>query len=153
VHELKTWLNELIIEKERELGAARGGAARRPGLRSAPPARGFAMTVIWQNGQIRKGIYLCNRPQRSIGVKNGVFWDVSPCGSCITDVSEVRRLLVTASVVRSSPILVTLIKEVLSSSERSVLIRTTWRNIPEDAILHSHRSENLNSYIVCRCVS
>jgi hypothetical protein len=57
-----------------------------------------------------------------------------------------RRLLVTASVFPSSPILVTLMMEALSSSETSVLARATRRDFPEDTIHHSHRRENLKSY-------
>jgi hypothetical protein len=58
-----------------------------------------------------------------------------------------RRLLVTVKVVPSSPILVTLM-EALCSSEMSVLTRATRRTIPEYDILHSHRHENLKTYML-----
>jgi hypothetical protein len=37
--------------------------------------------------------------------------------------------------------------EAIRSSETSVHTRFTQRHIPEDRILHSHRRENLKSYI------
>jgi hypothetical protein len=76
-----------------------------------------------------------------VTMKNGVFWDVTPCGSCKNRrfggtsrlhhhfLRSVLRLLVTANVVPSSPILVTLMMEALSSSKTYVLTSATLRGL------------------------
>jgi hypothetical protein len=97
-------------------------------------------------------IFVCNQEFLTFSLftyqflKNVMFLDVTPCGSC-KNRRFVGRLLVAASFVPSSPILVNLMMEALLSSETSVLARVTQRKIPEDSILHSYRRQSLRSYV------
>jgi hypothetical protein len=58
----------------------------------------------------------------------------------------VLQLLVTAIVVPSSFILVTLMMEAIRSSETWAFTRAKWRHNTEDGILHSHHRENFKYY-------
>jgi hypothetical protein len=96
-------------------------------------------------------------------VKNAVFWDVTPCG-CRKNRrfggtyrlhhqgrrNQHGRNTVSSSgtVVPNSLILSTLTMEAILSSETLVLTRAIPRHIPEGGILHSHRRENIKSYIL-----
>jgi hypothetical protein len=62
-------------------------------------------------------------------------------------------LLVTANVVRNSPILVTLMMEAIHSSETSVLTRATRHHKPEDDMLRSHRREYFRTYYLIKFVN
>jgi hypothetical protein len=65
-----------------------------------------------------------------------------------TDVSEELSACVVCELSLALYLLSTRMKEAKSFTETTFLTRATLRNIPEDANIHSHRRENLKSYII-----
>jgi hypothetical protein len=104
--------------------------------------------------------------EHNVSLKNAVFWDVlTLCRFCVyrrfggtyhlhLQVRKIREPVTSLSMWQlpahacsSLADFSNLKIEAICSSETSVHTRSTQRHIPEEGILHSHRCENLKSYI------
>jgi hypothetical protein len=88
-------------------------------------------------------------------VRTGVSEEHSASIIRVTRIGELGTMLAVTTAtanISSSPILVTLMMGALHSSETSVLTGVTHHSIPENGILHSHRHENLRSYMLPACL-
>jgi hypothetical protein len=83
-------------------------------------------------------------------MKNAVFWDVTTCRYCVNRCfGGTYRPHFQGREIRERGTNVSRWLQTVNrrSSETSLHTRSARRHIPEDGILHSHRRENLKSYM------
>jgi hypothetical protein len=111
------------------------------------PPRKYAKRL---SGHVRFTKKYCIMINIYLIMRNGVFWDVTPCGSCKNNklcISSRRASVASYGYVHSSPILVTLMKEAISSSETLFLQEphdVTSQNTPF-FIVTAMKTSNLTS--------
>jgi hypothetical protein len=91
----------------------------------------------------------------AVTMKNAVFWDMGPCRYCANRrVGGIYRLQLQGRKIRARGTSVgrwlqtkfsTLKMEAISFLETSVHTRFTWRQIPEDSILHCYTTSLHNT--------
>jgi hypothetical protein len=86
---------------------------------------------------------VCTQLWPVLVMKNAVFWDVAPYTSCVNRCFKGMHGLHLQG--RKNPRARIQLEQVAAAT---VHTRSTRRHIPEDGILHSHRRENLKSYLV-----
>jgi hypothetical protein len=82
-------------------------------------------------------------------MKNAVFWDDTPCGSCRTDVSKelsVPIIRVTRIGELGTTLAASSNRHTLRRNTKPHNSRATRHNISEDGIHHRHRRENFKCY-------
>jgi hypothetical protein len=94
-------------------------------------------------------------------MKNVVFWDDTPCGSCTNRVSKecsafifrmtrIGELGTTLAVTTNLPLSSAAMESLYVPPKRRFLQDPHGVNIPEDGILDRHRRKNLKSCIIIR---
>jgi hypothetical protein len=96
----------------------------------------FYLSLVLQSNISSWGMASSGILRRVALVRTDVSGNLAPPSEHLVFLRSMHWLIVTASVFLTSPVVVTLMKDMLSSSETSVPTRATRRNNPEYTILY-----------------